>query len=239
LFGKSGYFVARGGKRDLWQLVFIAPSLSITHKHRDNLQFTFWAGGVEWITDPGFFTYQPKDPVSAYARSADAHNALVVDGIPQGITPGTASLKKAATEGGFSVTGISNATEGLTSQRIISADLAGSRIAIQDSLSGGPAKRGDVKLMLQFGDGVHATMEDDDVRLNYEGAKTHVMIRLPGFGSRCRIVSAGSSHRKDGPGWIYPSFGVAVEADALLCRKLPSKLGWDITVEHGRSSGSP
>ncbi|GLU86781.1 hypothetical protein Kosp01_15270 [Kocuria sp. NBRC 114282] len=50
-----------------------------SHQHEDRGGITFFSGGRDWITDPGSYNYEPKDPFRRHLRSRQAHNLVVVD----------------------------------------------------------------------------------------------------------------------------------------------------------------
>ncbi|NHU84260.1 glycosyltransferase [Kocuria sp. JC486] len=50
------------------------------HHHEDRGGLTFFANGFDWITDPGSYMYEPKDPFRRYLRSRAGHNLVVIDG---------------------------------------------------------------------------------------------------------------------------------------------------------------
>lgn len=49
-----------------------------SHQHEDRGSVTFFAGGQDWITDPGSYIYEPRDPFRRYLRSRDAHNVVTI-----------------------------------------------------------------------------------------------------------------------------------------------------------------
>lgn len=51
-----------------------------SHQHEDRGGITFFAGGHDWITDPGSYNYEPKDLFRRHLRSRAAHNLVVIDG---------------------------------------------------------------------------------------------------------------------------------------------------------------
>ena len=53
-----------------------------SHQHEDRGSLTFFTGGQDWLTDPGSYMYEPKDPFRKYLRSREAHNLVTVDDRP-------------------------------------------------------------------------------------------------------------------------------------------------------------
>jgi len=52
-----------------------------SHQHEDRGSVTYFTGGQDWITDPGSYSYEPKDPFRKYLRSRESHNLVLVDGV--------------------------------------------------------------------------------------------------------------------------------------------------------------
>lgn len=93
VLSKAGYAVAKGNHYGApFMLCMFASSLNKTHKHEDNLSFTFFFDGVEWFIDPSFYSHDHNAEVPSYLRSARAHNAIFIDE-PYSIEPGVARLE--------------------------------------------------------------------------------------------------------------------------------------------------
>ncbi|MFD0618103.1 alginate lyase family protein [Paenibacillus sp. GCM10027629] len=54
--------------------------INTSHKHYDDISFTFSYKGVNLFIDSGKYNYNNKDPLRQYIISAYAHNGIVVDG---------------------------------------------------------------------------------------------------------------------------------------------------------------
>lgn len=230
-YPKSGYFVARGGEQAPWQLTVTGSSLSATHKHQDNLELILWADGIAWIMDPGYYTYQPGDPIALFARGPGAHNALRLKGVTESIKPGMARLHLQRNGSRFVISGVSTATPRAVVTRKVSGDMHGTKFVIHDKLADTAVESVERALTLQFGDGVRAVKHGDVIDLTYPGSKTSVQIHLNMLTKHCSLIAATSDHLPAGPGWVYPSFGKAVAADALVCGHLPRAVDWSITLQ--------
>lgn len=228
-YPQSGYFVARG-MNGAWQLTFIAPSNSLTHKHQDNLNIILWAYGVAWIVDPGYYTYQMEDPITKYARGPDAHNALHYGSVVQSIEPGSSELFLQQDGSNFIASGRTTAFSEAVGSRRIEGDLNRNRLDVVDELVAVNDCCGSRDFMLQFGDGVKATLNGDRVYLSYPGIGAGLQLESMLFGEYCKVIDSEVSNRMDGPGWLYPAFGEAVRADALLCTGLPERFEWSIEM---------
>lgn len=52
------------------------------HPHEDRASLLVHSGGVHWLVDSGFSSYQTNDPVVTYLRSQTAHNVPLLEGVP-------------------------------------------------------------------------------------------------------------------------------------------------------------
>jgi hypothetical protein len=76
---KSGWAIFRSSWEqneilDSLHLVLKCGFLSNYHRHDDDLSFTLFAYGEEWLIDGGEYKHAPKDPYRIYMRSAESHN---------------------------------------------------------------------------------------------------------------------------------------------------------------------
>jgi hypothetical protein len=108
----AGYIVVNGTHLDLpYQLNFIGSSLCSTHKHQDNLSFTMFFDGIEWLIDPSFYSHEYEDEVPSYLRSSWAHNTISVPNKNYSIEPGKCKLEVINGGGNFHLHGCSNAID--------------------------------------------------------------------------------------------------------------------------------
>lgn len=81
---ESGYAVFRDkwhdsvSFHDTTHLVFKCGFLSTYHRHDDDLNFTLFAKGEEWIVDGGIFSYDENSTERKYIRSVFSHNIPTV-----------------------------------------------------------------------------------------------------------------------------------------------------------------
>jgi len=91
-FSAGGYFVMRDGweGKSSYVLIKCGPHgvLNCGHGHADALSFEFAGGGVNWIIDPGTYTYTADQTARDEFRSSRAHNTVTIDGVSQSV-PGT------------------------------------------------------------------------------------------------------------------------------------------------------
>lgn len=177
---ESGYVVVKGGTVTCpWMFIFLATNLNRTHKHEDDLSFTLWLDGVEWLIDPSFYSHEYADDFPRYLRSAAAHNLLFIKNKNYSIDPvfgrSTFEASESLAENGersLSIVGTSYAHEDHVVKRTLNCalddkfflngtDLFSSTTAINSDSEG--------YLSFHFGDGVKAEREGP---LNY--VLTHI-----------------------------------------------------------------
>ncbi|WP_447742069.1 heparinase II/III domain-containing protein [Pseudomonas laurentiana] len=103
---ETGYSMVKGSYAGTtWMLGVVATNLNPTHKQQDDLSCFLWLDGVEWLTDPSFYSHEYQQPETAYLRSPRAHNMLHVPqaGYCTSPDPSRASL---TAESGIDTTGI-------------------------------------------------------------------------------------------------------------------------------------
>lgn len=191
---RAGYAVAKANHGPHpFMLVFLATSQIETHKHADNLSFTLYLDGIEWLIDPSFLSHEYVNPVPAYLRSAPAHNALVLPGQHYAITPGLAQLRGDTSGSDFVFEGTHDAVAGLRFARRITGSLEALRLEVADQMY--PAADGGqqsldltaARLMFHCGEGVEAEAlaGEDGVELRHPASKLRLRIDLP---PGCRIA---------------------------------------------------
>lgn len=121
---KAGYAYIHGQHMgSMYMLSAVASSISITHKHEDHLSFSFYFDGIEWLIDPSFYSYDFANPVTAYLRSARAHNALCIPGLTYELIPHSAKVSGQITQDRFAVEMTHGAYKGFELDRVISGSL--------------------------------------------------------------------------------------------------------------------
>jgi len=134
---KAGYAVVKGNHGDKpWMLCLFNTSQSSTHKHEDNCSITFWFDGVEWLTDPSFYSYEEGHEVSEYLRSAQAHNGVCVRGKDYSLEPGKAKLEGRVDGNRFYIKATHDCYEDITVVRQVSGGLDVLNFEISDFLLG-------------------------------------------------------------------------------------------------------
>lgn len=177
---QAGYAVVKANHAGHpFMLTVFASSHSRTHKHADNLSFTLYADGIEWLLDPSFHSHEYTQPVPAYLRGPQAHNALVLpEERAYSIAPGLAKLSGEATGEGFAVEGSHDAYEGVRIHRRIEGSTAALDMRVTDREEGAGEAPG-AKLMLHCGEGVEVMTEGTHIRLTHPASTMAPGIELP------------------------------------------------------------
>jgi hypothetical protein len=86
-FDEGGYYILQADRPVPTKLVFDAGPLGLgsiaAHGHADALSFVLYVGGMEFLIDPGTYTFVAEHPYRKYFRSTAAHNTVVIDGKDQ------------------------------------------------------------------------------------------------------------------------------------------------------------
>lgn len=121
-------------------IVFKSGFLSTYHRHDDDLGFSLFAFGAEWIIDGGLWKHQPKDPMRIYLRSAAAHSLSAPLGVEASrdldLVGSKSRIVSHETDGLRStVTGESGMFVGFHSQRRLTYDRSRHTLRLDDSIS--------------------------------------------------------------------------------------------------------
>ncbi|WP_427007074.1 heparinase II/III domain-containing protein [Pseudarthrobacter sp. H2] len=175
----AGYGIAKGNHEEKpFMICFFATSRSKTHKHQDNLSFTLFFDGIEWLVDPSFYSHDYLEPVPAYLRSAWAHNAVAVVGQEQSIEPHLAMLDGAYTEFDFEFKGAHRAYPNLLVRRELHGSLTELNIGISDSvLSDASAQTQiDSRTVFHLAEGVVPTRVPNGVILAHPNSEHRLLL---------------------------------------------------------------
>lgn len=184
---KAGYGIVKGNHDGVpFMLTLLATSLCRTHKHEDNLSFTLFFDGIEWLIDPSFYSHEYKAPIPAYLRSAVAHNALVVPGRSYSIEPGVATLGGQTENCEFMMGGGHRAYEGVVVKRDIRGRIDRLEFEFIDIATTELGQEsGDLYLMFHCGEQVQAMLDGQDLLLSHPDSRFQLALRLPS--DRCQI----------------------------------------------------
>jgi hypothetical protein len=185
-----------------YQLKLINSSKTKIHKQNDNLHFTLWAGGIEWICDVGVHSYS-ENPHSKYCRTTQAHNAPYIENLPY--TPSINNTK---------IVSFDNVSENCHIQlqhkcyqelkvlREVNFGTGNGEILIKDIIS----KRQNYSLNFTFGDEVEANVMENIISLTSKLTDTKVFMV---FDKKCKItINQNSSEENEIYGWFYPAMNI-------------------------------
>ncbi|MHA7133485.1 heparinase II/III domain-containing protein [Oerskovia turbata] len=195
---RAGYAVAHGSDEGApYSLVLMNSGLNTTHKHEDNASFTLWFAGVEWLTDPSFYSHAYTEPVPAYLRGRWAHNAVVVESSTYSIDPEDMRCVTSGHAEGqrYRFAAEHTAYAQSTVRRVIEGRTDDLTLSIVDHVSGTGPRPAHCVVHLAPGVRCVATTSSDDsvvYRLEHELATRRVALRFPRHTPR-RAVGEGDS----------------------------------------------
>jgi hypothetical protein len=159
----------------------LATSLARTHKHEDNLSFTLFFDGLEWLIDPSFYSHEYKAPLPAYLRSAAAHNCLALPGRRYSIDPGLAQIDGSSEGANFVIKGQHRAYDNVLIQREIRGSIDRLELNILDCATAQKfyAAGNDLRLLLHCGDDIEAKLQGNHLQLSHPDSKYMIGISMP------------------------------------------------------------
>ncbi|SFO37424.1 Heparinase II/III-like protein [Roseovarius lutimaris] len=165
---ETGYAIVKSDHAEHpFMLTMLATSLSRTHKHEDNLSFTLYFDGLEWLIDPSFHSHEYDAPIPAYLRSAAAHNCVFLPDTPYSIDPGLTRLEGRRDGNTCQLSGTHEGYEGMTLSRRLTCALDRLEISGSDILSE-PCEG--AQLRFHCGEHVSAEIEEGRVLLTHPGS---------------------------------------------------------------------
>ena len=178
---KAGYGVVKGNHEGTsFMLTLFATSLCRTHKHEDNLSFTLFFDGIEWLIDPSFYSHEYQAPIPAYLRSAMAHNCLALTNRDYSIEPGLAKLNGSLNGVEFLFHGEHRSYQDIVIQRAIHGRLDQLNLNFTDAaMSECPLPNAELCLMLHCGEQVDAVLEEESLILSHPDSNFRLVISLP------------------------------------------------------------
>ena len=218
---KSGYAVLHGHHKDnFFMVTCIASSLSSTHKHCDNLSFTLYFDGIEWLIDPSFYNHEYTKGISVYLRSPAAHNAIYIPGYEYSIAPGLCTLEGKAEGDSVTLRGEHVCYAGISVSRTVDANLGELHLNFIDQVQ--PTVT-DMRMRLHCGERITTEQCAEGVLLRHPESRYSLLIRCP---QPCTVL-----HGQPDGGIAGTAFCQTSEIDTLEfnCAGLDS-LNWGIEV---------
>lgn len=177
---QAGYGVVKDNHEGIpFMLVMLATALSSTHKHEDNLSFTLYFDGLEWLIDPSFHSHEYAHPIPAYLRSSAAHNVLYLPGLNYSIEPFHAELRGTVESTAYSMEGAHDAYEDAHVTRRITGQAGVLDLAIADAVTLQRDAPQAGAIMLHCGEGVRAEVSGSTVTLSHPCSDYELQCEMP------------------------------------------------------------
>lgn len=221
-----------------YSLFFFATGLSATHKHCDNLSFTLFAHGVEWLIDPSFYSHEYEAPIPAYLRGPWAHNALVVAQSDYRIDPGLVEMRSTADRSAYLLEGSHLGFDGYKVDRSVRGTTRSREIHFDDSFAalGAAHLSTDAFVVLHLGEDVKVEAGDAPGThiLSHPDSTATIEINYPGASGE---VVHGWNETPWASSITGTTFQTYVDTTSLLLPvKANSGTSWIITVQGGTSA---
>ena len=187
VLSKAGYGLVKGNFDGVpFMICLFATSLCATHKHEDNLSFTLFFDGIEWLVDPSFFSHEYDATIPAYLRSAAAHNCVFIPNVSYSIEPGKAQLWGEVHKPEFIFEGRHTAYEGFVVSRRLEGACDVLKLAVRESVECSEGNESNVspRVMFHFGEGVIPRIDGNHVFLRHEHSDFEISI----FFSRADLI---------------------------------------------------
>ena len=222
LMKKSGYAVMRGyHEESFFTVIFIGSSLSSIHKHCDNLSFTLYFDGIEWLIDPSFYNHEYAKGISKYLRSPEAHNMIYIPNMEYSISPGLCKIDGKLNSDTFQLYGEHFCYEGISVRRNMIGQLDKLSLKITDSVL--PSVY-DIRMRLHCGEKIQAEIcPNEGIRLSHPESRYQLFISctLP-----CTVLHGQSDGGIAGTGFCTYS---KIDTLEFNCAKLDS-FSWKIEI---------
>jgi hypothetical protein len=219
VYPDAGYAVLRRTGSEGWldrQVTLLCSSKNITHKHHDHLSILIWAGGIEWIADPGLYRYAESDVHAAFFRHARAHNAPVIEEADYDPVPGSAVLEEWSSGPQSRLLASHTAYPGRRIEREVRLDRDEDRVVVEDRVQGAPPRGLDLWFHAGFGVSVEAG-DDGAVLLTHPASENTVLIE-PDRASPPELELFRGQSEPFAAGWIYIRGGIPVPTAAWRWR---------------------
>ncbi|MDR2342174.1 MAG: heparinase II/III-family protein [Campylobacteraceae bacterium] len=224
---KAGYAVAKGNHNNLaFMFCMFASSLSKTHKHEDNLSFTFFFDGIEWFVDPSFYSHEYDKDIPAYLRSALAHNNIAIPNKYYSIEPHIAFLSDESTNDKLIVNGKHHSYADIIITRDIEVALNEIEVKCEDCIIGNLKE--EAYLIFHLGECVNAKLIKDNIlELQHYGSQYVINIIISNLIAPI-IIADGNKHQKF-KSFIGQGF-MKAEPSISIVIPMQQKVSWQITA---------
>lgn len=169
VLSEAGYGVVKGNHKNIpFMMCIFATSLCKTHKHEDNLSFTLFFDGIEWLIDPSMYSHEYSAPIPGYLRSAIAHNNIAIPEVDYSLASGVAKIWGVGNDEGFEILGEHAAYKDVVVKRSLKGKLNKLTLTGYDQIVF-PLKKKPKSAYLVFhcGEGVMISQRDEAIYLSH------------------------------------------------------------------------
>lgn len=173
---KAGYAIIKGNHTDTgYMFSMFATSLCKTHKHEDNLSFTLFLDGIEWLIDPSFYSHEYHKPLQSFLRSANAHNNPIISDTSYSIEPGSSQFTAETDDSNFIISGSHTAYANCIISRRVEGSLNELQLEITDHVDVDQADK-HIFSLFHCGDGVEVTDTAGGIMLEHSASPFKIKI---------------------------------------------------------------
>lgn len=231
-FEEAGYLISKGEEQGtFWQMTMVGSSLTKTHKHEDNLSLTIFFDGIEWLSDPSFFSHQYTDIFPAYFRSAKAHNAVAIESLDYSIETGLTHFESTFEDDIFAIDGSHSAYNGIVIKRSVRGSLSSLDLSVVDQVISDEDHLGNLSPMLYWhlGETIDAEITKEGVILS-SSLSNYCMLLDCDTNADLTIISGDDNNAPEG--WIGTGFCMALPSKIIKC-SIPVKQSfkWNISLK--------
>lgn len=226
---KAGYGIVKGNHDGVrFMFCMFATSLCRTHKHEDDLSFTLFLDGIEWLIDPSFYSHEYKSAISAYLRSAAAHNTIYIKDSDYSIDPGRSKIDGETDGDKFYFDGSSTAYRGVTVKRKVKGFSSKLLLEFTDQVMPEDIAL-DARLMLHCGEGVKAHQKGQMLILSHADSDYLIKIQFPFSQLGIEQGAIGKDQVRGISGTAFMSHTEINTIECLVPNHIP--INWTIAAE--------
>lgn len=211
---KNAGYIVLDKKYDssLLKFIFIGSNLIKTHKHQDNLSFTLFFDGIEWLVDPSFYSHQYEDPIPKHLRSVYAHNNIAIKDMEYSIEPGTSSIDATEDDEQYIIQGKHTCYKDTEIKREVKISKTNFAIQITDEIVSSK-KNIEAYSLLQIGENIDVAKKDNKIFLTHPNSEYQLCINY--FGLETDIIE-GFEEGRTFQGIIGHGFMQMVDGKCLV-----------------------
>ncbi len=226
---KAGYIIVKGNHEDSpFMLTMFSTSLSSTHKHDDNLSFTLFFDGIEWLVDPSFYSHEYHQPINSYLRSAAGHNNIAIPEMEYSIIPGKTVIRAKCKGEFFEIKGSHTAYNDFEIHRVLKGNINTLTFNIIDKITSLGTRNVKAFNSLHLGEGVSAEHVDGLLILRHPASTYQLQIK--GFGSEPKFYQGFQDgnlfHGIIGHGFMQTVNAICIVSDAPI----EEEIDWSLNV---------